>query len=124
MQWRISITKTMTPMRLSLSSALACQLSPHGGLHGHLSWHLALVHLSQGHAEEGLRLFDEAFGADDYQGPLLVKMLDAPSFLWRAELAGHPRDTDRWKGCTISRTGRFQIRASLSSIGTSRSPTL
>jgi tetratricopeptide (TPR) repeat protein len=68
-----------------------------GGLHGHLSWHLALVHLSQGRAEEGLRLFDEAFGADDYQGPLLVKMLDAPSFLWRAELAGHPRDTDRWQ---------------------------
>jgi hypothetical protein len=28
---------------------------------------------------------------------LLVKMLDAPSFLWRAELAGHPRDTVRWK---------------------------
>jgi tetratricopeptide (TPR) repeat protein len=68
-----------------------------GALHGHLSWHLALAHLSQGHTEEGLRLFDEVFGADDYQGPLLVKMLDAPSFLWRAELAGHPRDTDRWK---------------------------
>jgi hypothetical protein len=28
---------------------------------------------------------------------LLVKMLAAPSFLWRAELAGHPRDTDRWQ---------------------------
>ena len=30
-------------------------------------------------------------------GPVLVKMLDAPSFLWRAELAGHPRDTHRWR---------------------------
>jgi hypothetical protein len=28
---------------------------------------------------------------------LLLKMLDAPSFLWRAELAGHPRDMERWK---------------------------
>ncbi len=68
-----------------------------GGMYGHLHWHLALVHLSRGHIEEGLHLFDAAFAADDYRGPLLVKMLDAPSFLWRAELAGHPRDATRWR---------------------------
>lgn len=68
-----------------------------GGMYGHLHWHLALVHLSRGSVEEGLRLFDAAFAAEDYRGPLLVKMLDAPSFLWRAELAGHPRDADRWR---------------------------
>ena len=68
-----------------------------GGLHGHLNWHLALVHLAQGRIEEGFRLFDDAFGAERYVGPPIVKMLDAPSFLWRAELAGHPRDTARWQ---------------------------
>ena len=68
-----------------------------GGLYGHLHWHLALMHLSRGRVEEGLRLFDTAFASDDYRCPLLVKMLDAPSFLWRAELAGHPRDKERWR---------------------------
>ena len=67
-----------------------------GGMYGHLSWHLALAQLGVGNAEAGLRLFDDAFAADDYRCPPLVKMLDAPSFLWRAELAGHPRDAERW----------------------------
>lgn len=26
-----------------------------------------------------------------------MKLFDAPSFLWRAELAGHPRDTAQWQ---------------------------
>lgn len=70
---------------------------PGGTLYGHLNWHLALVHLGQGNVEEGLRLFDKTFGADDYRAPVFVKMLDAPAFLWRAELAGHPRDGERWR---------------------------
>ncbi|MGQ0566628.1 MAG: tetratricopeptide repeat protein [Gemmobacter sp.] len=68
-----------------------------GGLYGHLSWHLALVHLAEGRIEEGFRLFDDAFAAEPYSGPPIVKMLDAPSFLWRAELAGYPRDVARWQ---------------------------
>jgi len=46
---------------------------------------------------EGFRLYDEAFAADEYYGPALFKLLDAPSYLWRAELAGHPRDPARWR---------------------------
>lgn len=68
-----------------------------GLLFGHLSWHLGLVHLGQGQVEEGLRLFDAAFAAETYRPPAFVKMLDAPSFLWRAELAGQPRDEARWR---------------------------
>jgi tetratricopeptide (TPR) repeat protein len=68
-----------------------------GLLHGHLNWHLALVRLQEGDVEEGLRLYDEAFAADDYSGPALIKLLDAPSYLWRAELAGHPREYARWR---------------------------
>ncbi len=56
-----------------------------------------MVHLGQGRIKEGLQLFDSAFGADDYRAPQFVKVLDAPAFLWRAELAGYPRDTERWR---------------------------
>ncbi len=68
-----------------------------GLLYGHLSWHLAIVRLQGGELEEALRLFDEGFAGADHPGPALVKLLDAPSFLWRAELAGHPRDHARWE---------------------------
>jgi tetratricopeptide (TPR) repeat protein len=68
-----------------------------GFFHGHLSWHLALAHLQQGEVAEGVRLYTESFAAEDYPGLALVKVLDAPSFLWRAELAGHPRDPVRWR---------------------------
>jgi len=67
-----------------------------GGMHGHLSWHLALFELHRGNAEEGLRMFGESFGAEDYPGPLPNKMFDGAAFLWRSELAGHKRDEARW----------------------------
>ena len=67
-----------------------------GGMYGHLNWHLALFELHQGNADEGFRMFGESFGAEDYPGPLPNKMFDAAAFLWRAELAGNPRDETRW----------------------------
>jgi len=70
---------------------------PHGAFRGHLSWHLALAHLERGELDEGLSLFHTGFAADDYQGPALVKLLDGPSFLWRTELAGHPRKPELWQ---------------------------
>ena len=82
-----------------------------GFMHGHLHWHLALVHLQEGDFQEAERLYAEAFAADDYRGPAFIKMLDAPSYLWRAELAGHPRNHARWKALqdfahrTFPRTG-------------------
>lgn len=69
----------------------------HGALRGHLSWHLALGLLEQGNVEEGFRLYDTVFAAEQYDGPPLIKVLDAPSYLWRAELAGQPRDHARWQ---------------------------
>jgi tetratricopeptide (TPR) repeat protein len=68
-----------------------------GVFRGHLSWHLALAHLEQGDVEEGLKLYRDDFAAEDYRGPALIKLLDGPSFLWRAELAGYPRDTALWQ---------------------------
>ncbi len=50
-----------------------------GSLYSQLNWHLALGHLEAG------------------SGPPRGKVNDAVSFLWRWELAGHPRDADAWR---------------------------
>jgi hypothetical protein len=68
-----------------------------GGMYGHLHWYLALVLLQQGDVGSGLRLFTDAFGADDYPGLAMVKVLDSASFLRRTEWAGHKRDLERWR---------------------------
>src|SRR5580700_9643275 len=63
-----------------------------GLLYSHLSWHLALGHLEAGDTAAASRLFREAFAPDVHSGPPRGKVNDAVSFLWRWELAGHPRD--------------------------------
>jgi tetratricopeptide (TPR) repeat protein len=73
------------------------EYGPTGVLYGHLSWHLSLLELQRGNVSEGLRLYREAFASDDYQGPAILKLLDAASFLWRVELAGYPVDDSRWR---------------------------
>ena len=67
-----------------------------GGLYGHLAWHLGLFELHAGHAEAGFHLYDAAFSADDHRGAIHQKLADSVAFLWRSELAGHPRDRARW----------------------------
>lgn len=68
-----------------------------GAFRGHLSWHLALALLGEGRVDEGFALYEDAFAAEEYPGPKVVKLMDAASYLWRAELAGHPRDHARWR---------------------------
>jgi tetratricopeptide (TPR) repeat protein len=68
-----------------------------GTLYSHLSWHLALGHLEAGDAAAASRLFRDAFAPDVHSGPPRGKLNDAVSFLWRWELAGHPRDTAAWR---------------------------
>jgi len=82
-----------------------------GTLYSHLSWHLALGHLELGDAAAALRLFTEAFAPDVHSGPPRGKLNDAVSFLWRWELAGHPRDADAWRVMHDFATGAF-LRAS------------
>jgi tetratricopeptide (TPR) repeat protein len=67
-----------------------------GSLYSHLSWHLALGHLEAGDTEAALRLFREAFAPDVHSGPPRGKVNDAVAFLWRWELAGHPRNAGAW----------------------------
>ena len=68
-----------------------------GLLYSHLSWHLALGDLEAGDAAAALRLFREAFSPDVHSGPPRAQVADAISFLWRWELAGHPRDAEAWR---------------------------
>ncbi len=68
-----------------------------GLLYSHLSWHLALGDLEAGDAAAAFRLFKEAFSPDVHSGPPRGKVNDAVSFLWRWELAGHPRDAEAWR---------------------------
>lgn len=67
-----------------------------GALYSHLSWHLALAHLHAGDAAEASRLFRHAFAPEVHSGPLRGRLNDPASFLWRWELAGHPRDPAAW----------------------------
>jgi len=66
-------------------------------LYSHLSWHLALSDLAAGGEAEALRLFKEAVSLDVHSGPPRAKVTDGISFLWRWELAGHPRDAGAWR---------------------------
>jgi len=68
-----------------------------GAFHGHLSWHLALFELGAGHWAEALRLYQDAIALDRHSGGPQQKVTDGTAFLWRSELAGHPRDAAAWR---------------------------
>jgi Flp pilus assembly protein TadD len=78
-----------------------------GALHSHLSWHLALGHLEAGDAVAALNLFRENFAPDVHTGPPRGKVTDPVSFLWRWELAGHPRDGEAWRMMHDFASGAF-----------------
>ncbi|MBX9752501.1 MAG: hypothetical protein K5Q68_23125 [Roseococcus sp.] len=70
---------------------------PRGGvLHGHLHWHLALGELEAGETQSAQALYETAFSLEGGSGTARQKLQDASSFLWRWELAGHPRDEAAW----------------------------
>jgi tetratricopeptide (TPR) repeat protein len=78
-----------------------------GGLFGHLTWHLALFELQAGDVEAGFRLYTDAFSSDDHRGAVHQKLADSVAYLWRSELAGHPRDQARWEKILIFARAKF-----------------
>jgi tetratricopeptide (TPR) repeat protein len=83
--------------RAFLSSWLATY--PRDGFfYGHLSWHLSLCEIQAGNWEEALRTYRDAIALDRHRGGPQLKISDGAAFLWRAELAGHPRDPAAWRG--------------------------
>jgi tetratricopeptide (TPR) repeat protein len=69
-----------------------------GFFYGHLSWHLSLCELQLENWAEALRLYRDAIALDRHSGGPQQKMSDGAAFLWRSELAGHPRDAAAWRG--------------------------
>jgi tetratricopeptide (TPR) repeat protein len=82
--------------RAYLSSWLATY--PRGGFfHGHLSWHLSLCEIEAGNWFKALSLYRDAMALDRHSGGPQQRMSDGAAFLWRSELAGHPRDAAAWR---------------------------
>jgi tetratricopeptide (TPR) repeat protein len=68
-----------------------------GAFHGHLSWHLGLFELGMGNWTAAQQRYHEAIAPDRHPGGPQQKMWDGVAFLWRSELAGHPRDAAAWR---------------------------
>ena len=68
-----------------------------GFFYGHLSWHLSLCELQLGNWGEALQLYRDAIALDRHSGGPQQKMSDGAAFLWRSELAGHPRNAAAWR---------------------------
>src|SRR6201993_2331731 len=62
-----------------------------------LSWHLSLFEIQAGNWTEALRLYRDAIALDRHSGGPQQKVSDGAAFLWRSELAGHPRDAAAWR---------------------------
>ncbi len=79
--------------------------------YGHLSWHLSLCEIEAGEWTRALRLYRDAMALDRHSGGPQQKVSDGAAFLWRSELAGHPRDLAAWRALygyanhTLSRPG-------------------
>ncbi|HEX9374262.1 MAG TPA: hypothetical protein VF897_24825, partial [Roseiflexaceae bacterium] len=61
------------------------------------SWHLSLFEIQAGNWTEAWRLYHDALALDRHSGGPQQKVSDGAAFLWRAELAGHPRDAAAWR---------------------------
>jgi tetratricopeptide (TPR) repeat protein len=68
-----------------------------GFFYGHLSWHLSLCEIQAGNRAEALSLYRDAIALDRHSGGPQQRMSDGAAFLWRSELAGHPRDAAAWR---------------------------
>src|SRR4051795_4636657 len=83
--------------RTYLSSWLATY--PRDGFfYGHLSWHLSLCEIQAGNWAEAMRLYRDAIALDRHSGGPQQTISDGAAFLWRSELAGHPRNISAWRG--------------------------
>jgi hypothetical protein len=71
-------------------------LDPRSLVHCHLSWHVTLAALAAGRHERAWEAYRTAVHPGGAWGPPLNVATDAPSFLWRAELAGQPRSAGLW----------------------------
>jgi len=65
-----------------------------GGMHLHLSWHLALFYLARGAYGDVMRLYDEAIRPAARPGGF--QLYDAASLLWRLQVYGGEAPAELW----------------------------
>jgi tetratricopeptide (TPR) repeat protein len=68
-----------------------------GLMHCHLSWHVALFALAVGDRDRAWQAYRAGTHPGGSWGPPLNAVSDSASFLWRAELAGEPRQPALWR---------------------------
>jgi tetratricopeptide (TPR) repeat protein len=76
-------------------------------LHCHLSWHVAIFSLGVGRLDRAWQAYVSGVAPGASWGPPVNTLTDAASFLWRAELAGAPRDAARWSAVRDYALGTF-----------------
>ncbi|MPZ45030.1 MAG: hypothetical protein GEV05_16860 [Betaproteobacteria bacterium] len=76
-----------------------------GAFNGHLSWHLALIELAAGNWAAAQQRYRDAIAPDRHPGGPQQKVWDGVAFLWRSELAGHPRNEPAWRALCDYATG-------------------
>ena len=69
-------------------------------LHGHLSWHQALVALENGDIDRALALYSGAVRPAVSQALPINVVSDCASFLWRLDAYGHAAPRDLWSELT------------------------
>ena len=69
----------------------------HGLLHCHVSWHYALLLLTDGQHDAAIQTLEDGCFPHSTESPSINVFTDASSFLWRAELAGVPRSRGHWE---------------------------
>lgn len=67
-----------------------------GLLHCHIHWHIALWQLELGEHAAAMKTYLKGVHPGGAWGPPINVLTDAAAFLWRAELAGRPREAERW----------------------------
>lgn len=68
-----------------------------GLLHCHNSWHHALLLMATGEQDKGFKYLQDNCMPGSTKGPSINVLTDCISFLWRAELAGAPRNPVLWQ---------------------------
>jgi hypothetical protein len=76
-------------------------------LHGHLSWHAALIALERGDAEQASALYLGDIAPEVSYGAPINIVTDGASLLWRMAAQGHVIDPALWQGLAAYAHDRF-----------------
>ncbi len=68
-----------------------------GQIHCHVNWHIALWAMETGDIGKAWQIYREQLHPGGSWGPQINVLTDCASFLFRAELAGQPRQPELWR---------------------------